>query len=105
MINLPLLNNNIFLSKNDLMNLFENIGLSRSNPYFIVPQNRVSEITNKSDSQRLDLLKEIAGTSVYEEKRRDSLKILEDTSNLSEKKKFFFLSVLLGVHRVQARED
>lgn len=31
------------------------------------------------DSERLDLLKEIGGTRVYEERRRESLKIMQDT--------------------------
>jgi hypothetical protein len=32
-----------------------------------------------TDSERLDLLKEIGGTRVYEERRRESLKIMQDT--------------------------
>lgn len=31
------------------------------------------------DSERLDLLKEIGGTRVYEERRRESLKIMHET--------------------------
>lgn len=31
------------------------------------------------DSERLDLLKEIGGTRVYEERRHESLKIMQDT--------------------------
>lgn len=33
------------------------------------------------DSERLELLKEIGGTKVYEERRRESLKIMQDTEN------------------------
>lgn len=33
------------------------------------------------DSDRLGLLKEIAGTIVYEERKAESLKILADTTN------------------------
>lgn len=33
------------------------------------------------DKDRLELLKEIAGTTVYEERRSESLKILLDTTN------------------------
>ncbi|KAM3232140.1 structural maintenance of chromosomes protein 3 [Capsicum annuum] len=33
------------------------------------------------DSERLDLLKEIGGTRVYEERRRESLKIMQETGN------------------------
>lgn len=34
------------------------------------------------DSERLDLLKEIGGTRVYEERRRESLKIMQETGKL-----------------------
>lgn len=32
------------------------------------------------DSQRLKLLKEVAGTKVYDERKEESFKILEETS-------------------------
>ena len=35
------------------------------------------------DPERLDLLKEIGGTRVYEERRRESLKIMQDTGKLT----------------------
>lgn len=41
------------------------------------------------DSERLDLLKEIGGTRVYEERRKESLKIMQDTGKL---RLFFWLS-------------
>ena len=34
------------------------------------------------DAERLDLLKEIGGTRVYEERRKESLKIMQDTGKL-----------------------
>ncbi|KAI5781210.1 RecF/RecN/SMC [Geopyxis carbonaria] len=68
-------------SKNDVMNLLESAGFSRSNPYYIVPQGRVTTLTNMKDNERLTLLKEVAGTQVYEQRRQESLKIMEDTDN------------------------
>ena len=43
--------------------LLETSGLSRSNPYNIVPQGKVNALTTMSDEQRLEMLREIAGTS------------------------------------------
>ncbi|KAI3647281.1 hypothetical protein MP228_007502 [Amoeboaphelidium protococcarum] len=65
--------------KSEVLSLLESAGFSRSNPYFIVPQGRVTAICNAKDSERLQLLKEVAGTRVYENKRSESLKIMEDT--------------------------
>lgn len=68
-------------TKNDVMNLLESAGFSRSNPYYIVPQGRVTALTNMKDSERLVLLKEVAGTQVYEARRSESLKIMNETNS------------------------
>ncbi|KAK2431277.1 Structural maintenance of chromosomes (SMC) family protein [Trifolium repens] len=78
------------ITKTEVMNLLESAGFSRSNPYYVVQQGKVLEdaggamiasLTLMKDSERLDLLKEIGGTRVYEERRRESLKIMQDTGN------------------------
>lgn len=72
-------------TKADVMNLLESAGFSRSNPYYIVPQGRVTALTNMKDAERLNLLKEVAGTQVYEARRTESLKIMNETNNKREK--------------------
>lgn len=67
-------------SKADVANLLESAGFSRSNPYYIVPQGRITHLTNAKDHERLGLLKEVAGTRVYEQRRAESIKIMEDTT-------------------------
>ncbi|KZV98325.1 RecF/RecN/SMC protein [Exidia glandulosa HHB12029] len=67
-------------SRADVMNMLESAGFSRSNPYYIVPQGRITALTNAKDAERLALLKEVAGTKVYEQKRTESLKIMEETN-------------------------
>ncbi|KAH7098435.1 RecF/RecN/SMC protein [Auriculariales sp. MPI-PUGE-AT-0066] len=66
-------------SRADVINLLESAGFSRSNPYYIVPQGRITALTNAKDHERLALLKEVAGTKVYESKRTESIKIMEET--------------------------
>ncbi|KAG0142153.1 hypothetical protein CROQUDRAFT_97871 [Cronartium quercuum f. sp. fusiforme G11] len=67
--------------KGEIMSLLESAGFSKSNPYYIVPQGRITHLTNIKDSERLDLLKEVAGTQVYEDRRTESVKIMDDTSS------------------------
>lgn len=69
------------ITKTEVMNLLESAGFSRSNPYYVVQQGKIASLTLMKDSERLDLLKEIGGTRVYEERRRESLKIMQDTGN------------------------
>ncbi|KAF8880419.1 P-loop containing nucleoside triphosphate hydrolase protein [Infundibulicybe gibba] len=66
-------------SKADVMNLLESAGFSKSNPYYIVPQGRITALTNAKDHERLALLKEVAGTKVYEQRRSESLRIMAET--------------------------
>lgn len=61
------------------MNLLESAGLSRSNPYYIVQQGKIAQLIRMRDSERLELLKEIAGTRTYDDRRKESLKIMKDT--------------------------
>ncbi|KAJ2160979.1 Structural maintenance of chromosomes protein 3 [Coemansia sp. RSA 552] len=66
-------------TKGEISSLLESAGFSRANPYYIVPQGRVTMLTHAKDSERLELLKEVAGTQVYESRRQSSLKIIEET--------------------------
>ncbi|KAJ2782010.1 Structural maintenance of chromosomes protein 3 [Coemansia javaensis] len=66
-------------TKAEIHSLLESAGFSRSNPYYIVPQGRVTSLTHAKDSERLALLKEVAGTRVYESRRESSIKIIEET--------------------------
>ncbi|KAI0645362.1 structural maintenance of chromosome protein 3 [Trametes meyenii] len=68
-------------SKADVMNLLESAGFSKSNPYYIVPQGRITALTNAKDHERLALLKEVAGTKVYEQRRSESLRIMAETDS------------------------
>lgn len=42
-------------------------------------------MTNQKDPERLDLLKEVAGTRVYEDRRTESMKIIQETDAKREK--------------------
>ncbi|ELQ44596.1 chromosome segregation protein sudA [Pyricularia oryzae] len=72
-------------SKNEVFSMLEMAGFSRVNPYYIVPQGRVTALTNMKEADRLKLLKEIAGTESYEARRTESRKIMHETINKREK--------------------
>ncbi|CEP01172.1 unnamed protein product (mitochondrion) [Plasmodiophora brassicae] len=73
--------NNRHVSKTQVDNLLESAGFSRSNPYNIVQQGKVNALVKMTDKARLDLLKEIAGTRVYDQRRAESLRIMHDTDS------------------------
>lgn len=73
------------VTKQEVCSLLESAGFSRSNPYYIVQQGKVNALTLMKDEQRLDLLKEVAGTKVYEERREESLQIMQETDHKRQK--------------------
>ncbi|KAK7887843.1 Structural maintenance of chromosomes protein 3 [Exophiala xenobiotica] len=68
-------------TKQDVMQLLENAGFSRANPYYIVPQGRITRLTNMKDAERLDVLKSVAGTQQFVAKKEESQKIMSETNN------------------------
>lgn len=72
-------------TRREVHEMLEAAGLSRSNPFYIVPQGRVATLTNMKDEERLNMLKEISGSSVYEKRRADSLKLMNDTDKSCER--------------------
>ena len=66
------------LSRAEVVSLLESAGFSRSNPYYVVQQGKITAIATLKDGQRLELLKEVGGTHVYEERRAESLRILAE---------------------------
>ena len=69
------------MTKPEVMNLLESAGFSRSNPYYVVQQGKIQALTVMRDTERLELLKDIGGTKVYDERRKESLKILHETAS------------------------
>lgn len=67
------------VTRNDVMNLLESAGFSRSNPYYIVKQGKINEIATAQDKQRLKLLKEVAGTKVYEDRKAEAAKMMQES--------------------------
>jgi structural maintenance of chromosome 3 (chondroitin sulfate proteoglycan 6) len=68
------------VQKAEVQSLLESAGFSKSNPYYIVQQGKVANLCVMKDTDRLTLLKDIAGTTVYEERRNESLTIMKETS-------------------------
>ncbi|RWS27390.1 structural maintenance of chromosomes protein 3-like protein 2, partial [Leptotrombidium deliense] len=72
-------------TRSDVMNVLESAGFSRSNPYYIVKQGKINQMATAPDSQRLKILREVAGTRIYDERKEESRVLLRDTESKLEK--------------------
>lgn len=79
--------------RSEVMNLLESAGFSNSNPYYIVKQGKINQMATAPDAHRLKLLREVAGTRVYDERREESMAILRDTEGKVEKIEEFLKTI------------
>ena len=66
------------LLKSDVQNLLEGAGFMKSNPYYIIQQGKINQILNCTDEEYFDIFCDAMGTKIYEEKKAESLKLLEE---------------------------
>eukprot|EP00672_Neobodo_designis_P025346 CAMPEP_0174831332 /NCGR_PEP_ID=MMETSP1114-20130205/3030_1 /TAXON_ID=312471 /ORGANISM="Neobodo designis, Strain CCAP 1951/1" /LENGTH=1217 /DNA_ID=CAMNT_0016065153 /DNA_START=104 /DNA_END=3757 /DNA_ORIENTATION=- len=74
-------------SASEVRQLLESAGFSASNPYYIVEQGKIITLANMRGEDRYTLLKEVAGTQVYESRRAESVAILGQTEERMSKVK------------------
>jgi len=77
--------NKKIVTRADVMNVLESAGFSRSNPYYIVKQGKINQMATAPDPQRLKILREVAGTRIYDESKEESRTVLRDTEAKLEK--------------------
>jgi structural maintenance of chromosome 3 (chondroitin sulfate proteoglycan 6) len=66
-------------SASEVRQLLESAGFSSSNPYYIVEQGKIIDLARMRAEDRYGLLKDVAGTKVYENRRAESVEILGST--------------------------
>ena len=69
------------VSKTEVAQLLETSGLSKANPYNIVPQGKVNALTTMKEEGRLELIKEVAGVKVYDQRRAESEQLMVETAD------------------------
>lgn len=88
--------------RTEVVNLLESAGFSNSNPYYIVKQGKINQMATAPDAHRLKLLREVAGTRVYDERKEESTNILKETEGKVEKIKEFLQTI---EERLQTLEE
>jgi structural maintenance of chromosome 3 (chondroitin sulfate proteoglycan 6) len=74
-------------TKSSIISLLEGAGFSKSNPYFLVQQGKIQALCLMNDAERLAVLKEVAGTTVYDNKKVESMAQMQDNNDKIEKVK------------------
>ena len=69
------------LLKSDVQNLLEGAGFMKTNPYYIIQQGKINQILNCTDEEYFDIFCDAMGTKIYEEKKAESLRLLEENKS------------------------
>ena len=93
------------VSKNEVTSMLETAGLSKANPYNIVPQGKVNAITTQRDTHRLDMLKEIAGVKIFDDRRAESQRIMDETGERQKKIKEMLTYIEQRLTELNAEKD
>lgn len=75
------------VTNQELSSLLESAGISKQNQHFIVPQGQIAQRVKERDTERLKLLKEIAGTRIYDSKRGESRNLMVQADTKRQKVK------------------
>lgn len=73
------------VQQSQVISLLEGAGFSRANPYYIVPQGKLQDLCTMQDKERLLLLQQVAGTTVYDDKKKESLKKMHENEESLQK--------------------
>lgn len=69
------------LIKSDVYNLLESAGFCKQNPYYIIQQGKINTLINMNEFELFEQFAEVTGTKVYEEKKVESMYLLEEAKD------------------------
>ncbi|CAK80576.1 unnamed protein product (macronuclear) [Paramecium tetraurelia] len=64
-------------TQKNFKNMFRSVQLNIDNPHFLVAQGRITKIINLKPQELISMLEETAGTSLYNEKKREAQKLIQ----------------------------
>ncbi|KAI5191479.1 structural maintenance of chromosome 3 (chondroitin sulfate proteoglycan 6) [Nematocida sp. AWRm77] len=71
--------------REELVSLYESAGISQAMPYFVIEQGKINELAHMGGTARMDLLRELAGSAVYEKDKEESQKVLDASEEVEQK--------------------
>ncbi|KAI5187588.1 structural maintenance of chromosome 3 (chondroitin sulfate proteoglycan 6) [Nematocida homosporus] len=73
------------VSREEMISLFESAGMTQAMPYHSVEQGKIGELAQMSGEERMALVREIAGSTIYEKDKSEGCRVLEESEVLEEK--------------------
>jgi len=73
------------VTKEAMVSLFETAGVTRSMPYFVLEQGKIGELARMDGKSRMGVIRELAGSEVYEQDKEEGERVLEEAEETEKK--------------------
>ncbi|CAD6192506.1 unnamed protein product [Caenorhabditis auriculariae] len=70
--------NGIAYQNNRVADFFRSVGLNVNNPHFLIMQGRITKVLGMKPEEILGMIEEAAGTKMYEQKKNDSMRTIQN---------------------------
>ncbi|KAI5132520.1 uncharacterized protein NESG_01111 [Nematocida ausubeli] len=73
------------VSREEMISLYETAGISKAMPYFVVEQGKIGELAQMNGRARMHLIRELAGSTVYEKDKEEIQKVLKESETVEQR--------------------
>lgn len=73
------------VSREEMSSLFSTVGITRAVPYYIVEQGRIGQLSQMNGVERMNLIREMAGETMYEQNKEEGEKALASSQEIEQK--------------------
>ncbi|KAI5189486.1 structural maintenance of chromosome 3 (chondroitin sulfate proteoglycan 6) [Nematocida minor] len=73
------------VSREEMSSLYETAGISKSMPYFVVEQGKIGELAQMNGNARMELIRELAGSAVYEKDKEEIQRVLQESESIEQR--------------------
>ncbi|EIJ88779.1 structural maintenance of chromosome 3 (chondroitin sulfate proteoglycan 6) [Nematocida parisii] len=73
------------VSREEMISLYETAGISKTMPYFVVEQGKIGELAQMNGRARMHLIRELAGSTVYEKDKEEIQKVLNESETIGQR--------------------
>lgn len=73
------------VSRDEMVSLYETAGISKTMPYFVVEQGKIGELAQMSGAARMELVRNLAGSAVYEKDKEEIESVLKESESIEQR--------------------
>lgn len=73
------------VTREEMASLFSTVGITRAVPYYIVEQGKIGQLSHMNGTERMNLIREMAGQTMYEQNKEEGERALASSQEIEQK--------------------